>query len=281
MLHRYLNLAKHKPKTDKRLVSNANLLFLKAFNYTLTVALLCQLSPSARWVRSMHHVGIACIIVLFALNTSLVAVLSHKRPSTCFTPLTIVATSFSTPCIIAIDILTLLCTPRQAAMIVSAAAPPYVFVRWLADGAVHRWFEDAVIVDVWLFFFFFCFRKQGWFRQNLAEKDGIVRFFKTTCWRRIEAAPTAELLYSATTGLANVLALQLGKVVAVFAARRLGMQAEFQVAARCCPPLAACARERPPRPGRAGVVPEWRPRLISALYNDERHQRPGALLVQV
>ena len=138
-----------------------------------------------------------------------------------------------------------------------------------------------MIVDVWLFFFFFCFRKQGWFRQNLAEKDGIVRFFKTTCWRRIEAAPTAELLYSATTGLANVLALQLGKVVAVFAARRLGMQAEFQVAARCCPPLAACARERPPRPGRAGVVPEWRPRLISALYNDERHQRPGALLVQV
>ena len=138
MLHLYLNLAKHKPKTDKRLVSNANLLFLKAFNYTLTVALLCQLSPSARWVRSMHHVGIACIIVLFALNTSLVAVLSHKRPSTCFTPLTIVATSFSTPCIIAIDILTLLCTPRQAAMIVSAAAPPYVFVRWLADGAVQQ-----------------------------------------------------------------------------------------------------------------------------------------------
>ena len=81
---------------------------------------------------------------VFALNTSLVAVLSHKRPSTCFTPLTIVATSFSTPCIIAIDILTF--SARQAAMIVSAAAPS-CFCVVLADGAVHRWFEDA-IVDV-------------------------------------------------------------------------------------------------------------------------------------
>ena len=89
-------------------------------------------------------------------------------------------------------------------MIVSAAAPPYLFVRWLADGAVHRWFEDAVIVDVWLFFFFFCFRKQGWFRQNLAEKDGIVRFFKTTCWRRIEAAPTAELAAECAEGSVRV-----------------------------------------------------------------------------
>ena len=56
------------------------------------------------------------------------------------------------------------------------------------------WFEDAVLVDVWLYVLVFLCRKVGWFRLNLREKDEIVRFFKTTCWEAMALAPTAELL---------------------------------------------------------------------------------------
>jgi len=90
------------------------------------------------------------------------------------------------------------------------------------------WFEDLVLVDVWMFVLVFACRKGALFTINLHEKDEMVRFFKTTCYDFIESAPRAELLYSATTGLSAVIGTQLGKFFLLEMSRSVGLLPLFR-----------------------------------------------------
>ena len=58
-----------KPVTNKKLISNENLVFLKIFNVGWTLALLVTAAPSSDWwvVEAMHTCG-AVVYVLCALD---------------------------------------------------------------------------------------------------------------------------------------------------------------------------------------------------------------------
>ena len=222
----YLKVNDAKIITDKRLISTPNLAFLKVQNYVLSALLLSSVCPKAWWLLQLHRMGIACVCTVFTVNTAVLFFLKRNRPKAVFTPLSIVVGSLSLLYVIPIDFATMMTKPSHLKML---ALPLMLYcVFFFLMPTAFSWFEDAVLVDVWFFIFLFTCRKFRWFTTNLDEQAELVRFFKTTCFDFIEKAPTAELLYSATTGLCNCIALQLGKVLALTLAQRYEMIPHLQ-----------------------------------------------------
>lgn len=228
----YWNAGEHKPKTEKHLISNANLIFLKGWNCLLVTAALQSMSPTAWWLQQVHRLGSVCVCASFALNMALIFFLHRGRSQKAFTPLTIIATTLSPLYVIGIDLIKMIVYAREKRhghiYIVLGGCALAAVTHWLTGGQTFSWFEDAVLVDVWAFIFFFLYRKVSWFALNMTEKDEIVRFFKTTCYDFIEKAPIAELAYSATTGFTSIVGLQMGKVILTIASRHFGLLAVYQ-----------------------------------------------------
>jgi len=223
----YWKIDSYKPKTEKALVTTPNLVFLKCFNYTLATALMYNTWPHSQWMRVVHAIGMFCCVASFVMNTVVLLLLKRERPKTTFTPFSIIATSLSPLYVIPIDVITMFTRPGGP-IIIGVALGFYACTYLATGGYLLSWFEDFLLLDVWAFVLFFVYRKVGWFALNMREQDEIVRFFKTTCYDFIEHAPKAELLYSATTGMCGIIAINLGKIAALCLFRYLGAVAHLQ-----------------------------------------------------
>lgn len=224
----YYNVMEHKPKTDNSLISTPNIVLHKLLTFSASVALMCQMAPTAWWVQQLHRFAIACVSVMFAVNVGVVFCLKRNRRRRAFTPLSIVAAYLSPVYILAIDAVTMLTTKRHLAMVVCVPLPLAATTYWLTGGETCSWFEDLVLFDVWLFVLVFLLRKAAWFVLNLHEKEELVRYFKTTAYDFMEQAPRAELLYAATNGFTCIVGVQLGKLFWIWVARSLGVLPIFQ-----------------------------------------------------
>ena len=220
-----------KPVTNKKLISNENLVFLKIFNVGWTLALLVTAAPSSDWwvVEAMHTCG-AVVYVLCALaNLVALGVLWPRRPGKTFNPFIIIGTSiFATAATLLTDVISMVLFHTRGFVIQLALYIPFVVAARYVVPVVRPGFGTFVLADVWMYFFVFVIRKLLWLASDFKQLNEIVRYFKTTCWDRVEKAPRTELVYAASTGLINTLARQLGKLLALVVAQHTGNLSLFQ-----------------------------------------------------
>ena len=149
-----------KPVTNKKLISNVNLAFLKVFNVGWTLALLVAAAPASDgpWaVGAAHTLGAVIYVICALANLAALGIIWPRRPSKTFNPFIIVGTSaLVTAATIVTDIVSMVFFHTLGFCVQLALYVPFVFAVRYTAPTVLPGFQNFVLVDVWGLFFHLC-----------------------------------------------------------------------------------------------------------------------------